>query len=350
MKESNSPHLLVFRLSALGDVAMAVHVLLALRRSYPGISLTFITKPHYTPVPQRIPGLKTHPAHTESRHRGLPGLWRLRTELRRLRPDGIADLHFVLRSRILGFFMKGSGIPVAQLDKGRAEKKRLTAAEHKTWAPLKSTHERYAKVFESLGYPVELTGADVLKAEAWPELTGLPRPDARTIAIGIAPFAAHEGKCYPPELMKKVLRQLGEHPDIRIYLFGGGSRETALLLEWEREFENCNCVAGKGTLSEELALISNLRLMLSMDSGNGHLAAMYGLPVVTLWGVTHPFAGFAPFGQPEANQLTSDRERFPQIPTSVYGNRVPEGYEKAMESISPARVVGRILEILKETP
>ncbi|HBC05033.1 MAG TPA: ADP-heptose--LPS heptosyltransferase RfaF, partial [Aequorivita sp.] len=51
---------------------------------------------------------------------------------------------------------------------------------------------------------------------------------------------------------------------------------------------------GKLTFEEELALISNLDLMLSMDSGNGHLAAMYGVPVVTLWGVTHPYAGFVP--------------------------------------------------------
>ena len=59
-----------------------------------------------------------------------------------------------------------------------------------------------------------------------------------------------------------------------------------------------------------------------MDSGNGHLAAMYGIPVITVWGVTHPYAGFAPFLQPEENSITADREQFPLIPTSVYGNKV----------------------------
>ena len=56
-------------------------------------------------------------------------------------------------------------------------------------------------------------------------------------------------------------------------------------------------MAGKYKFKEELALISNLDLMVSMDSSNGHLAAIYGVPIVTLWGVTHPFLGFAPFGQ-----------------------------------------------------
>ena len=102
------------------------------------------------------------------------------------------------------------------------------------------------------------------------------------------------------------------------------------------------------SLSEELALISNLDLMVSMDSGNGHLAAMFGVPVITIWGVTHPYAGFAPFNQPESNSLTADREAFPMIPTSVYGNKLPEGYDKAMKTIPPALVYERILQVLEE--
>ena len=100
------------------------------------------------------------------------------------------------------------------------------------------------------------------------------------------------------------------------------------------------------SLSEELELISNLDLMVSMDSGNGHMAAMYGVPVITLWGVTHPYAGFAPFNQPESHSLTSDRESFPMIPTSVYGNKVPGGYENVMRTIPPTRVYERILQVL----
>lgn len=86
--------------------------------------------------------------------------------------------------------------------------------------------------------------------------------------------------------------------------------------------------------------------MLSMDSGNGHLAAMFGVPVVTLWGVTHPFAGFAPFNQPENNQLVADRGKFPLIPTSIYGNKTPKGYEDAMQTIAPKRVVQKVAEVL----
>ena len=87
--------------------------------------------------------------------------------------------------------------------------------------------------------------------------------------------------------------------------------------------------------------------MIAMDSGNGHLAAMYGVPVITLWGVTHPFAGFAPFNQPESNQLLSDRKEYPLIPTSVYGNKFPKGYEEVMKTIAPQTVVIKIVEVLE---
>ena len=65
-------------------------------------------------------------------------------------------------------------------------------------------------------------------------------------------------------------------------------------------------VAGKLSFSEELDTISNLDCMISMDSGNAHLAAMYGVKVITIWGVTHPFAGFAPFHQPKEYSLLPD--------------------------------------------
>ncbi len=106
-------------------------------------------------------------------------------------------------------------------------------------------------------------------------------------------------------------------------------------------------VAGKLSLSEELILISNLDVMVSMDSGNAHLAANYGIPVITLWGVTHPYSGFYPFNQPLENALLSNREKFPLIPTSVYGNKVPKGYENVMESITPEEVIAKINGLLQ---
>ena len=86
--------------------------------------------------------------------------------------------------------------------------------------------------------------------------------------------------------------------------------------------------------------------MLSMDSGNAHIAAMLGINVVTLWGVTHPFAGFYPFNQNPENALLANRNIYPEIPTSIYGNKFPESYKNAMKSISPELVINKINSLI----
>ena len=149
--------------------------------------------------------------------------------------------------------------------------------------------------------------------------------------------ASHQVELFDEELNKEPYK---------IILFGGGAEETQTLQSFADKYPNCVSVAGRFSFAEELALISHLDAMLAMDSGNGHLAALFGIPVVTMWGVTHPYLGFTPYGQPEENQLLSDRKQFPAIPTSVYGNKVPADYEKAMYSIKPQQVVDRIKTIL----
>jgi ADP-heptose:LPS heptosyltransferase len=79
-----------------------------------------------------------------------------------------------------------------------------------------------------------------------------------------------------------------------------------------------------------------------LDSGNAHIAAMLGVKVITLWGATHPYAGFKPFNQPLENCITSNREQYPLLPTSIYGNKKVDGYEGVMRSILPETVINKI--------
>jgi len=156
-----------------------------------------------------------------------------------------------------------------------------------------------------------------------------------------------KAKCIHWNLPRKSSKKLDDTDKYKILLFGGGTKEIEVLEGMAQTSENVFCMAGKLNLSEELQLISNLDVMLSMDSGNAHMAANYGIPVVTLWGVTHPYAGFYPFGQPMENALMADRETYPLIPTSVYGNKVPQGYENTMKTIKPKDVLERLMVILE---
>ncbi|HSI71144.1 MAG TPA: glycosyltransferase family 9 protein [Gillisia sp.] len=339
-------HILVIRLSAMGDIAMLVPVLRVVTATYPHLKITVLTRQFFAPLFSGIKNVEVYDADVTGVHGGVIGLGRLARELRDLDITAVADMHDVLRSNILRTVFCFYGIPVKQINKGRTEKKELTADNNKVFRQLKSTHQRYADVFSHLRYPIDL------KDHKYPEKQKLS-PNTRTITgndlkkwVGIAPYAQHESKVYPEDLLLKVLEDLDRESGMKIFLFGGGKAEKKKLKKIAGLFPNVTSLAGKLTFEEELSLISNLDVMLSMDSGNGHLAAMYGVPVISLWGVTHPYAGFKPFGQPMENSLLPDLQKYPAIPTSVYGNKVPAGYEDVMRTIQPEMVVKKVLNPL----
>jgi len=343
---NNSNHLLVIRLSAMGDVAMTVPVLIALTKQHPTLKITVLTRAFFKPMFQQIANVAVYEADVKGKHKGILGLFKLYRELSKFQFTGVADLHNVLRSNILKFYFKFNSIPFLQIDKGRAEKKTLTAIENKVFKPLQTTHNRYATVFKELGFPIDLFESPLLsKAPLSDKIVDLIGLDTKRW-IGIAPFAAFKGKMYPLHLTKDVVGRLNATEKYKIILFGGGKQEEEQLEEMANYFHNVINTAGKLSFADELALISNLDVMLAMDSGNAHLAAMYAVPTVTLWGVTHPNAGFTPFKQ-ENNTLVADREKYPLIPTSIYGNKFPEGYDKAIETTTPTMIVSKIEEILE---
>jgi ADP-heptose:LPS heptosyltransferase len=338
------------RLSAMGDVAMTVPVLRAFVTQNPNVKITVISRLFFKPFFEGIANVTFFTFDEKKRHKGFLGLLRLFQDLKALQIDAFADLHNVLRSKVVRMLFTLTGKRTAYVDKARAEKAALTRSRNKIFKPLTSIFERHVKVFEQLGFRVDLSSRSF--GTIFPEKAIL---DAATIQlieknneklIGIAPFAQYDSKVYPMDLMQQVIDQLAVNPTYKILLFGGGKKEIQLLNLLSKGKKNVVVIAGKIDFKQELQLISNLELMLSMDSGNAHIAAMLGVKTLTLWGATHPYAGFMPFNQPIENALVSDRNLFPKLPTSVYGNKILDGYEDAMRSITVENVVLRINEVV----
>jgi len=332
----------------MGDVAMTVPVLLAFAKAYPDIKITLLTKAYFKFFFDDVPNVQVKSLEHKGTHRGVWGLRKLYKELKAEGVDAVADLHDVLRSNILKRFYDLAKVPFAQIDKGRKEKKALTREKDKVFEALTPTHERYAKVFEQLGFPITLNASDVLPkrnidSQCYDLIGNTPHK-----WIGFAPFAKHEGKQYPLDRSLQLIQEMAKKPNCKILLFGGGATEVQLLDKLAENVPTAINLAGKLNMRQELDIISNLDAMIAMDSGNGHMAAMFGKPVITIWGVTHPYAGFVPFAQPQENQILPDLEAFPLIPTSVFGNKYPDGYEKALKSILPETVLERLEVVLGE--
>lgn len=336
-------HIAVIRLSAMGDVAMTVPVIRALVQQNQHVKVTVVSRPFFQPFFDEIPNVDFFAVDLNGRHKGTMGLFKLYADLKKLNINAVADLHNVLRSIVIRNLFALSGKKVAYSDKGRAEKKALTRAKNKIFEPVKSMVERHVETFKTLGFDIDLTQPNFPeKAQLTEAVFKVSGEKGNMHWIGIAPFAQYESKVYPFDLMQEVIVELAKNTFHKIFLFGGGKKETEQLQALSTNLDNVIVVAGKLKLQQELQLISNLDVMLSMDSGNSHIAAMLGVKVVTLWGATHPYAGFKPFNQTLDNCLTADRSTYPLLPTSVYGNKIVPGYEDAMRTIPVDAVVSKI--------
>lgn len=340
-------HVLIIRLSAMGDVAMTVPVIRALLQQHSDIKVTVVSRPFFKPFFDDIDRVDFFGVDLKNRHKGFFGIYRLYKDLKKLKIDFVADFHNVLRSKILRTFFKIIGTPTTFTDKGRSEKKALTKLEKKVLKPIKSMVNRHADTLAQLDFKVDLSKINFPeKSVLSDEILAVTNEKSDDNWIGIAPFAQYQTKVYPLDLMKETVKLVAENPKNKLFLFGGGEEEISKLNMLQQNLSNVTVVAGKLKFTQELSLIQHLNVMLSMDSGNGHIAAMYGVKVITLWGNTHPFSGFVPFNQPLENSLIPDLEKYPFLPTSVYGNKNLAGYENVMRSIDPNKVVEKIISIL----
>jgi ADP-heptose:LPS heptosyltransferase len=337
--------LLIIRLTAMGDVAMTAPVVAALRRDYPKLKIVLLTTPFFRPFFRDIPDIDFVEPDLKKRHDGWFGLLRLWWEIRtKYRINRVADLHDVIRTKILRKYFRFCLIPVVKIDKGRKEKKELTRYEDKIFRPLETTVERYAEVFRRLGYPVATPRTlNPHRCPVPPAIEALTGPK-RGKWIGIAPFAQHPAKVYPLEKMKQVLAALSRREDLRFFIFGGGPQEKAAAEELEATFERTLSVIGRIPLAGELDLIANMDGMVTMDSSAMHMASLMGVPAVTVWGGTHPYAGFLGIGQ--SPERVVDVE-LPCRPCSIYGNEpcLFDDY-RCMHDIAPQRIVDQVARLL----
>ena len=123
------------------------------------------------------------------------------------------------------------------------------------------------------------------------------------------------------------------HPSARFFLFGGGSREAELLKGVAERHKCC-------TVEPGLLLMSNLDVMVSMDSANMHLASLVGTTVVSVWGATHPYAGFMGWNQKEENAV---QVTLPCRPCSIFGNKpCRRGDYACLRQIEPSDIIQKI--------
>lgn len=336
----------------MGDIAMTVPVVYALAQKYPHIRITFLSRPFARPFFEGLaPNVSFMSADIKGEYRGLSGLNSLYRRIVAKNFTAVADLHDVLRSSYLRLRFNLANYRVEHIDKHRSERRKLVAQKEKRLVQLSTAFENYAQVFARLGYPVEPCFLSIFPPTGG-NLRLLPPEIGEKKAfqewIGVAPFAAHPQKVYPIEQLERVVDLLTKrHPSCRMFFFGKGATEEPVINGIVERHQRCiNASALLGSLKEELILMSHLDVMVSMDSANMHFASLTHTPVVSIWGATHPFAGFMGWGQDAANavQIPLDCR-----PCSIFGNRpCLRGDLACMNHISPERVYEQVEKVLNK--
>ncbi len=318
--------ILAYRFSAFGDVAMTVPVFREFLEQNPGVEIIMVSRKNFEALFAGIPNVTFKGIDLDD-YKGLFGLRKLSNELiREFNPDCIANLHDVIRTKILDRIYRKKGFKVFKIDKGKEEKELLTDVWNLEKVQLKKTVERYADVFRDMGFKVELSHR-------------LRPVSTNKSGIGFAPFAQHKGKMLPLEKSYELVRILARKHTV--YFFGGGKKETETLEKWESQIPNTKNLSGKLNLTEELHQISQLELMISMDSANMHLASLVGTRCVSIWGATHPYAGFLGFGQSEEDVVQV--KDLSCRPCSVFGDKeCYRGDWACLEEFNIQKVVDRV--------
>lgn len=338
--------ILVTRLTAMGDVAMTAPIVAAVCQANPDVEVDFLSTPFFEPFFERLPNFHFVATDIRKQKHGLASLWRLFRSLRSGKAQGrdeacdydaVIDLHDVLRTKVLRSLFRLSGARVFVIDKGRAEKRRLVSGvERKRLEPMT---RRYADVFRKAGLTVP-EGLRLRPKEALPSCCQTLSKGTDTW-VGVSPFAQHAGKMYPLERMARVLDLLLSHDGVKVFIFGGGAEEKEKAEALAAGRDGCRVMIGRMKLAEEMALMSNLDVMLSMDSSAMHVCSLYGVRVVSVWGATHPFAGFLGYGQSESDCV--QRADLSCRPCSVFGNKPCRFGDYRCFHIEPEAVADKVL-------
>lgn len=332
--------ILVIRFSAMGDVALVAPVLQSVLSANEHVEITMLSRPSFSAFFAGMDRLHFYSADVDRDYNGVNGLYKLYQEIGVGKFDVVVDLHDNLRSRGLCTFFRLSGVRIVRFDKGRKEKKKLVK-QGAGAEPLIHTTERYLRAFEQLDIPVLRPLKPLSISPSSDRIVDdlLKNVGRNARLIGIAPFARHQEKTWPINLMIEFMRLVWtHHPNTYFFLFGGGKQEIIELEKINVLFPTSRVVAGLLELREELVLISRLDVMISMDSANMHMAALTGTKVISLWGPTHPHAGFGPLFNEDLMIQSSN----PGRPYSIYGKtKHKKQFDqsiKSMESIAPSLV------------
>ncbi len=338
--------ILIIRLSSLGDIVLTTPVVRSLKQTFPQSQIIFLTKIQYLDLLKNDPNISCLIGlDARNKHRGISGFLKLIRELKAFEFDLLVDLHANLRSFFFRHLLK-AGTNIKYNKRWLA---RFLLVHFKfLGAKSNPTVDSYLEALKKIGINSSERCPQIFldwKGEGF--LKGFlieKRIEKHDIVVGIHPGARWETKRWNEEKLAKVCQILLRQPKLKIALFGDQKDQEAiegvnLPAEDQKLFKVMNL-----PLAEFMSLIKRCDCFVTNDSGPMHMASALGVPVVAIFGPTHPQLGFSPIGS-ESIVLTANVKC---SPCSLHGEK--KCHEKSrycMDLIEPEMVTDAVEKLLQ---
>lgn len=339
--------ILIIRLSSLGDIVLTTPVIKSVKQKFPQSKIFFLTKSQYQDLLKSDPNIfsliKFDPV---KKHKGILGFLKLVKELKTFNFDLVVDLHANLRSFFIRHLLK-TGIKI-KYDKRWWARFLLV---HFKFLKAKSTHtvDSYLERLKKIGVnSFEKDPKIFLDQESENFLKDFlieKKIEKDDIVVGIHPGARWETKRWIEEKFAKVCQILNQKAELKIILFGDQKDQEVIerissQIEDQKLFKAVNL-----PLNKFMSLIKRCDCFITNDSGPMHIASALGVPVVAIFGPTHPRLGFSPMGS-ENIVLTANVKC---SPCSLHGEkRCHKKSRYCMDLIEPEMVTDAVGRLLKK--
>lgn len=289
-------NILIIKPSSLGDIVQALPALSALRRNFPDANISWLVRPEYAKLIENHPHLndvilfdRKFLGKAWYNQRAFAELLSLIKQLRRRKFDAVIDLQGLFRTASLTWL---TGC-----------KKRFGMATAREFGHVFYTHkvhqdqdcihvvDYYLKVIKAVGvsdttaefiFPHDDAADDSVK-----RLLAEHNVEPGNYAVFI-PGSAQRDKCWPAERFAVLADKISD--DFGLSVVATGAQAEKGIAEELKTTANVPIanLAGRTGLRELTALLRSAKLVVSNDTGPGHIAAALGTPLVLIFGWANP--------------------------------------------------------------
>jgi heptosyltransferase-1 len=337
-------NILLIKPSSLGDIVMALPALSALRRNFPNARITWLVRPEFAPL------IEGHPHLDQILHfdrRKLSKTWyrpdafaafrSLVASLRQARFDAVVDLQGLFRSASLSWL---SGCRQRFGPCGRE----FAHCFYTTAVPVQPqwVHvvDYYLKIVETMGardLAVEFVlPAKPDAAQSAAELLGRHKIEAGQYAV-LIPGSAQMSKCWPADRFAELADRLVHDHGLSIVATGGRFEIQAIDQIAHGAGSPIVNLAGQTSLPQLVEIVRSARVVISNDTGPGHIAAALGKPLVMMFSWSNPLR-VGPYKRPEcivardtATRGLANKSRNPRH--AIANITLEEVYERVIQQI-----------------